>query len=156
RFWQALYDAGHVYQGHYEGPYCVSCEEFKLESELDEGENGEKLCPIHGRPVEIIKETNYFFRLSEFADRLLALYDEHPEFAQPESTRNELVSFIRQGLQDLSITRSTFDWGIPVPWDEEQVLYVWVDALLNYVTAAGYGDDEEAFEAIWPANLHLV
>ncbi|MQA77168.1 MAG: methionine--tRNA ligase [Streptosporangiales bacterium] len=153
-FWQALYDADQVYEGRYEGPYCVSCEEFKLESELDEDENGVKLCPIHGRPVEIISETNYFFRLSAYADRLLALYEEHPEFVRPESTRNELVSFVRQGLQDLSITRSTFDWGIPVPWDEDHVLYVWIEALLNYATAAGYGD--EGFESIWPADLHLV
>ncbi|MQA02987.1 MAG: methionine--tRNA ligase [Streptosporangiales bacterium] len=155
-FWQTLYDVGHVYQGRYEGPYCVSCEEFKLESELEDGEDGAKLCPIHGRPVEMLAETNYFFRLSEFADRLLALYEERPEFVQPESTRNELISFIRQGLQDLSITRSTFDWGIPVPWDEEHVLYVWIEALLNYVTAAGYSADEDAFARIWPANLHLV
>jgi methionyl-tRNA synthetase len=155
-FWQSLYDAGHVYEGRYEGPYCVSCEEFKLESELVDGPNGEKLCSIHGRPVEILSETNYFFRMSAFADRLLELYETHPEFVQPESTRNELVSFVRQGLQDLSITRSTFDWGIPVPWDKEHVLYVWIDALLNYVTAAGYSTDEEAFAQIWPADLHLV
>ncbi|MBO0827413.1 MAG: methionine--tRNA ligase, partial [Streptosporangiales bacterium] len=156
RFWQALYDAGHVYEGRYEGPYCVSCEEFKIESELEDGQDGEKLCPIHGRPVEILSETNYFFRMSAFADRLLALYEEHPEFVQPESMRNELISFVRQGLQDLSITRSTFDWGIPVPWDPDHVLYVWIDALLNYVTAAGYSTNPEAFAQIWPADLHLV
>jgi methionyl-tRNA synthetase len=155
-FWQHLDDAGEVYQGNYEGPYCVSCEEFKLPSELLDGENGEKLCPIHGRPVEIIQETNYFFRLSQYTDKLLAYYEEHPEFIEPESARNEIVSFVRQGLQDLSITRSTFNWGIPVPWDDEHVLYVWIDALLNYVTAAGYRADPLTFERTWPADVHFV
>ncbi|MGH8941093.1 MAG: methionine--tRNA ligase, partial [Actinomycetes bacterium] len=112
-FWQTLYDAGEVFEGAYEGPYCVSCEEFKLPAELIESDDGQLLCPIHGRPVEVISEKNYFFRLSAYTDRLLALYDQHPTFVQPESARNEVISFVRQGLQDLSITRSTFDWGIP-------------------------------------------
>jgi len=154
-FWQTLHDNGHVYEGTYEGPYCVACEEFKLAAELLDGGDGVRLCPIHERPVEQLSESNYFFRLSDFAERLLALYDERPSFVQPPSARNEVVAFVRAGLQDLSVTRSTFDWGIEVPWDERHVLYVWIDALLNYVTAAGYGSDPERFARIWPAT-HLV
>ncbi|UYM06597.1 methionine--tRNA ligase [Solicola gregarius] len=155
-FWQRLYDAGEVYQGEYEGPYCVACEEFKLDSELIEGEDGVKLCPIHERPVDIVSESNYFFPLSKYADRLLELYDANPTFVQPESARNEVISFVKQNLTDLSISRSTFDWGIRVPWDDKQVLYVWIDALLNYVTAIGYGDDDGQFERTWPADVQLV
>ncbi|MDX6284896.1 MAG: methionyl-tRNA synthetase [Frankiales bacterium] len=152
-FWQRVYDAGEVYKGSYTGPYCVSCEEFKLPAELLQP--GDR-CPIHDRPVRQLSEDNYFFKLSEYADRLLAHYREHPEFVQPESACNEVVRFVEGGLQDLSITRSTFDWGIPVPWDTSHVLYVWIDALLNYVTAVGYGVDEEKFLSIWPADVHLV
>jgi methionyl-tRNA synthetase len=152
-FWQRIYDTGEVYKGSYTGPYCVSCEEFKLPGELIQPGD---LCPIHNRPVEFLSEDNYFFKLSEYADRLLAHYRDHPEFVQPESARNEVVRFVEGGLQDLSITRSTFDWGIPVPWDTSHVLYVWIDALLNYVTAVGYGVDEDKFSAIWPADVHLV
>jgi methionyl-tRNA synthetase len=155
-FWQTLYDRGQVYEGRYEGPYCVSCEEFKLPGELLDGPDGTQLCPIHGRPVERLSETNWFFRLADWAQPLLDLYAEHPTFVQPDSARNEVVSFVRQGLQDLSITRSSFDWGVRVPWDESQVLYVWIDALLNYVTAVGYGTDPERFAATWPADVHLV
>jgi len=147
-FWQTLYDNGEVYEGAYEGPYCVACEEFKLPGELLDGEGeyaGQKLCPIHGRPVEMLSEKNYFFRLSAYTDKLLAFYEANPTFVQPESARNEVLSFVRSGLQDLSITRSTFNWGIPVPWDDAHVLYVWIDALLNYATAAGYGTDPERF-----------
>ena len=156
KFWQRLYDAGEVYHGEYEGPYCVACEEFKLDSELLEGDNGAKLCPIHERPVDIVSESNYFFRLSAYADRLLELYEANPTFVQPESARNEVVSFVKQNLTDLSISRSTFDWGIRVPWDDKQVLYVWIDALLNYVTAIGYGDDDATFGTTWPADVQLV
>ncbi|MGH3358630.1 MAG: class I tRNA ligase family protein, partial [Nocardioidaceae bacterium] len=156
RFWQRLYDAGEVYQGEYEGPYCVACEEFKLDGELIEGDGGVKLCPIHERPVDIVSESNYFFPLSKYADRLLALYEENPTFVQPESARNEVISFVRSSLTDLSISRSTFDWGIKVPWDEKHVMYVWIEALLNYVTAIGYGTDQERFDSIWPANIHIV
>ncbi|MGN6244740.1 MAG: methionine--tRNA ligase [Motilibacteraceae bacterium] len=162
-FWQALYDKGEVYQGSYEGPYCVGCEEFKLPGELVDGEGelaGQKLCPIHGRPVEMLSETNYFFGMSEYTQRLLDFYEQNPDFVQPASARNEVVSFVRQGLQDLSISRSTFDWGIPIPWDREHVLYVWIDALLNYATAVGYGADDpegkEKFARTWPADVHLV
>ena len=155
-FWQRVYDAGDVYEGTYEGPYCVACEEFKVPGELLEGDDGQLLCPIHERPVELLEERNYFFRLSAYADRLLELYETNPSFVQPDSARNQVVAFVRQGLEDLSITRSSFDWGISVPWDREQVLYVWIDALLNYATAAGFGADEEKFARIWPASVHLV
>ena len=118
------------------------------------------MCPLHTAPVEMIAEENYFFKMSAYAERLLALYEEHPEFVQPASARNEVIGFVKQGLQDLSISRSTFDWGIPLPWDPEHVLYVWFDALLNYMTAVGYGSDEEGaaeqFAATWPASVHLV
>ena len=160
-FWSTLNANGDVYQGSYEGPYCVACEEFKLESELVEGTGdlvGQLLCPIHGRPVEQLSEQNYFFKLSAYADQLLALYEEHPEFVQPASARNEVISFVSRGLQDLSISRSTFDWGIPLPWDDKHVLYVWIDALLNYLSAAGYGDESaaEKFARTWPPDVHLV
>jgi methionyl-tRNA synthetase len=157
-FWSTLNEKGDVYQGSYEGPYCVPCEEFKLESELVEGEDGEKLCAIHGRPVEWLSEQNYFFRLSAYGEQLLALYEAQPDFVRPASARNEVISFVRSGLQDLSISRSTFNWGIPIPWDDKHVLYVWIDALLNYLSAAGYGDDAaaEKFARTWPPDVHLV
>ncbi len=162
-FIQRLYDKGEVYQGSYTGPYCVGCEEYKLPGDLVDGTGdlaGQKLCPIHGRPVEMLAEQNYFFRMSAYADRLLAHYEAHPEFVQPASARNEIVAFVRQGLQDLSISRSTFDWGIPLPWDPAHVLYVWFDALLNYATAVGLESDDpaaaEQFARVWPADVHLV
>ncbi|MCK9794781.1 methionine--tRNA ligase [Isoptericola sp. 4D.3] len=162
-FLQDLYDKGEIYSGSYEGPYCVGCEEYKLPGDLIDGTGeyeGQKLCPIHRKPVEMLAEENYFFRMSAYADRLLALYEEHPEFVQPASARNEVIGFVKQGLQDLSISRSTFDWGIPIPWDDKHVLYVWFDALLNYATAIGYGADDEAarekFSRTWPADVHLV
>ena len=154
-FWRRLHEAGDVYEGRYEGPYCVGCEEFKLLAELVTVD-GVGCCPIHGTPVETVSEANYFFAMSRYADRLLELYETRPDFVQPESARNEVVAFVRQGLEDLSISRSSFDWGIKVPWDESQVLYVWIDALLNYVTAAGYGTDPERFARLWPADVHLV
>ena len=163
RFLAGLKDAGHIYQGDFEGPYCVGCEEFKLPGDLIEGEGefaGQQCCPIHGRPVETVSETNWFFRLSAFEQPLLAHYEAHPDAVEPASAYNEVVSFIRQGLRDLSISRSTFDWGIPVPWDTDQVVYVWFDALLNYATAVGLGDTEgdgaEKFARTWPADVHLV
>ncbi len=163
-FLQGLYDAGEIYQGLYEGLYCVNCEEFKLPADLVDGAGdfvGQKVCAIHGRPVEQLSETNYFFRLSKYADALLEHYATNPDAVQPESARNEVLSFIRQGLQDLSITRSSFDWGIGVPWDDKQVVYVWFDALLNYMTAVGLDDapgseGAEKFAHTWPADVHLV
>ncbi|MEI5585256.1 MULTISPECIES: methionine--tRNA ligase [unclassified Agromyces] len=158
RFLQKLYDDGHIYTGEYEGYYCVGCEEYKTEAQLEPGTGeyeGQLVCIIHSKPVELLHEKNYFFRMSAFADRLLALYEERPEFVQPESARNEVVSFVRQGLADLSISRSTFDWGVKVPWDDSHVVYVWFDALLNYVTAVGYGQDDAEFARRWPAQ-HVI
>ncbi len=152
RFVQRLYDRGEVYLGTYEGPYCASCEEFKQEGELVDG----RLCPIHMTDVEWLKEDNYFFPLSKYQHRLLALYDERPEFVQPDFRRNEVVAFVRAGLRDLSISRSGSDWGIPVPWDPSQVIYVWVDALLNYITAPGFGVDGSLFERVWPCDVHVI
>ena len=159
RFLQHLYDEGHIYAGEYEGYYCVGCEEYKQLGELVSPEGGEfigrLLCPIHGRPVEVLQEQNYFFRMSAFQDRLLELYESRPDFVQPASVRNEIVQFVRQGLADLSISRSSFDWGVRVPWDESHVVYVWFDALLNYISAIGWGADDAAFERRWPA-VHIV
>lgn len=157
-FFQRLYDAGYIYAGEYEALYCVGCEEFKPESEIVDGTGpfeGLKVCAIHSKPLELLQEKNYFFKLSEFQDRLLDLYKTEPDFVRPHSARNEVVSFVSQGLKDLSISRSTFDWGIPLPWDESHVIYVWVDALLNYATGVGYGSDEETFARRWPA-YHVV
>jgi methionyl-tRNA synthetase len=154
-FWQKLYDDGWLYQGHYEGWYCVPCETFYTEDQLVEGE-----CPSCGRNVEFIREDNWFFKLSEFQDRLLAYYEEHPDFVQPETRRNEVVSFVQSGLKDLSISRTTFSWGVPLPFAPGHVTYVWIDALLNYVTAIGYGADDPAeasmFDRYWPARYHFV
>ncbi|MEW2547053.1 methionine--tRNA ligase [Streptomyces sp. NPDC047002] len=155
-FVQDLYDKGEIYKGGYEGPYCVSCEEYKLPGDLIEAEDGTPLCAIHKKPVDILEEENYFFKLSEYGPKLLAHYEANPGFIQPESARNEVVNFVKQGLQDLSISRSTFDWGVPVPWDPKHVIYVWVDALLNYATAVGYGSDQAKFDATFPADVHLV
>jgi methionyl-tRNA synthetase len=162
-FLQDLYDKGEIYEGSYEGPYCVGCEEYKLPGELVDGTGdyaGQKVCAIHGTPVEMLSEQNYFFKMSAYADRLIALYEEHPEFVQPASARNEVASFVKQGLQDLSISRSTFDWGVPIPWDSSHVLYVWFDALLNYATAVGLDSSDpelkEQFARTWPADVHLV
>jgi methionyl-tRNA synthetase len=160
KFLQSLKDSGHIYAGKYEGPYCVGCEEFKLPGDLlDVG--GEKLCPIHSKPIELVNENNWFFKLSAFVEPLLQHYRDNPGACQPESARNEVISFLEGGVTDLSISRSTFDWGIPVPWDTDQVVYVWFDALLNYATAVGLTDapDSEGgkkFAQTWPADVHLV
>lgn len=152
-FLQRLYDAGQIYAGEYEGFYCVGCEEYKQPDELADGTgefDGQRVCAVHSRPVEILKEKNYFFRMSDYAERLLELYETRPEFVQPESVRNEIVQFVRQGLADLSISRSSFDWGVKVPWDESHVVYVWFDALLNYITAVGYGADDAGVDGTGP------
>jgi len=160
KFLQSLKDAGHIYAGKYEGPYCVGCEEFKLPGDLIDAD-GEKLCPIHSKPIELVNENNWFFRLSAFVEPLLEHYRTDPDACQPESARNEVVSFLEGGVSDLSISRSTFDWGIPVPWDTDQVVYVWFDALLNYATAVGLTDASDTeggkkFAQTWPADVHLV
>ena len=155
-FLQKLYDDGFIYSGEYEGYYCVGCEEYKQLDDLMETETGDYagqlVCKIHSRPIEVLKEKNYFFRMSDFQQRLLDLYEERPDFIQPESVRNEILQFVKQGLSDLSISRSSFDWGIKIPWDDSHVLYVWFDALLNYITAIGYGVDDEEFQRRWPAT----
>ena len=158
KFLQKLYDDGHVYAGEFEALYCVGCEEFKPKSEIVDGEGpyvGEKVCSIHSKPLELLQEKNYFFKMSAFQERLLALYEERPDFVQPASARNEVIAFVQQGLEDLSISRTSFDWGIPIPWDSDHVTYVWFDALLNYVTATGYGADDEQFARRWPGT-HIV
>ena len=158
KFLTLLHDKGFIYQGEYEGFYCVGCEEYKAPSDLEEGSAefaGEKLCPIHGRPVEVLKEENYFFQMSQFQDRLLALYQERPDFIQPASVRNEIIAFVNRGLEDLSISRSNIDWGIELPFDSKHVTYVWFEALLNYITATGWGSDDKSFAAKWPA-IQLV
>lgn len=160
KFLQSLKDSGHIYAGKYEGPYCVGCEEFKLVGELIEI-NGEKCCPTHGKPVELVNENNWFFKLSAFTEKLLEHYRLNPDACQPESARNEVVSFLEGGVSDLSISRSTFDWGVQVPWDPDQVVYVWFDALLNYATAVGLTDSPDSeggkkFVRTWPADVHLV
>jgi methionyl-tRNA synthetase len=151
---QKLYDQGDIYKGKYEGWYCTPCETFWTDRQVAEQE--EKLCPDCGRKIEWVEEESYFFRLSKYADRLLQHIKDNPAFIQPETRRNEMVSFIESGLEDLSVSRTTFDWGIPVPFDPDHVIYVWIDALSNYITAIGYETEEENFQKYWPADLHLV
>src|ERR1700734_4108667 len=153
-FFRQIRDNGHIYKGTYTGQYCVFDELY-----VDVVGAGAP-CPECGRPTETVKEENYFFRLSAFQDKLLQLYTEHPDFIRPETRRNEVMSFVRGGLRDLSVSRSTFSWGIPVPDDPKHVMYVWLDALANYITAIGYGSShegaQEAFKRYWPADLHMV
>ncbi len=150
-FVQALYERDEIYLGTYEGLYCVRCEAFKTPEELVDGK-----CAIHLIEPEQIKEENYFFRLSKYQDRLIELYETNPRFVMPETRRNEVIGKVKQGLEDLSVSRVSFDWGIPIPWDDRHVIYVWIDALQNYTTAVGYGADEETFRTIWPADVHLI
>lgn len=158
-FWQKIYDKGYCYKGSYEGWYCVHEETYYTESDLLTNDDGVFVCPDCKRPVQKASgEENWFFKLSEFQEPLLKYYEEHPEFIRPESRRNEVISFVKSGLKDLSISRSTFDWGIPLPFDEGHVAYVWADALLAYLTGIGYGDEsrEGEFEARWPMQYHFV
>ncbi len=145
-------DNGYLFKDVYRGLYCVSCEQYYGEDELVDG----NLCPIHRMPVEHLEEENYFFRLSAFEQPLIDWYEANPTAVVPDSKRNEALSFIRGGLRDISITRTSIGWGVRVPWDEQHVFYVWYDALINYLTAIGYGDDEERFDAWWPAVHHLI
>ena len=153
RIFEELYRRGEIYKAEYEGWYCTPCEAFWTESQLKDGK-----CPDCGRPVQKEREESYFFRLSKYADRILKLYEENPEFLQPKSRMNEMVNnFLKAGLQDLCISRTSLKWGIPVTFDEKHVVYVWVDALANYVSALGYlGEDPSLFEKFWPADLHMV
>ena len=151
-FMQRLYDQGDLYTATYSGPYCVRCEAYYATEELVDGD----CCPIHRRPVEWLEQENWFFKLSKYAPDLLRLYDEQPGFVQPSVRLNEVRSFVEGGLDDISASRSAFEWGVPVPWEPGHVFYVWFDALLNYITAAGYGADDEAFERRWPADVHLI
>ncbi|QYR20029.1 methionine--tRNA ligase [Paenibacillus sp. sptzw28] len=148
-----LLQQGDIYKGTYEGWYCTPCESFFLERQLVNGN-----CPDCGRPVELVKEESYFFRMSKYADRLLQYYEENPEFIQPESRKNEMINnFIKPGLEDLAVSRTTFDWGIKVKGDPKHVVYVWIDALSNYITALGYGTDVTSkYDQFWPADVHLV
>lgn len=146
-----IYDKGDIYKSEYEGWYCTPCETFWTDRQLDEGK-----CPDCGREVELLKEESYFFRMSKYADQLLQYIEQNPDFIQPQARRNEMINFIKQGLEDLCVSRTTFNWGIPVPIDESHVIYVWFDALTNYISAIGYLDDPEKFNRYWPADLHLV
>lgn len=148
-----LVQQGDIYKGTYEGWYCTPCESFFTEHQLDNGN-----CPDCGRPVEIVKEESYFFRMSKYADQLLAFYEANPEFIQPESRKNEMINnFIKPGLEDLAVSRTSFDWGVKVKDDPEHVVYVWIDALSNYISALGYGSDhDELYRKFWPADVHLV
>ena len=153
KIFQKLYEKGDIYKGEYEGHYCTPCESFWTESQLIDGK-----CPDCGREVKLAKEEAYFFRLSKYQDRLLKLYEENPDFLQPESRRNEMLNnFLKPGLEDLCVSRSSFDWGIKVPFDEKHVIYVWIDALSNYITALGYLTDMDGeFKKYWPADIQLV
>lgn len=153
KIFQTFLDNGDIYKGEYEGWYCTPCESFYTEAQLVDGK-----CPDCGRPVHKVKEESYFFNMKKYADRLLDYYENHLEFIEPESRKNEMINnFIKPGLEDLSVSRTSFDWGIPVPGDPKHVIYVWVDALSNYITSLGYGsDDESLFNKYWPADVHVV
>ena len=151
RLFMEIYDSGDIYKGTYDGWYCESCEAFLRDSDLVDGK-----CPTHMREPSWIKEENYFFALSKYEGRLRQHIEAHPEFIRPESRRNEILSLIDRGLEDISVSRSSFDWGIPVPVDSTHVVYVWVDALINYISGLGYGDDGALLDPYWPADLHLI
>ncbi|MDK2836305.1 MAG: methionyl-tRNA synthetase, partial [Thermosediminibacterales bacterium] len=153
KIFKKLYDQGDIYKGIYEGWYCTPCESFWTERQLDNGN-----CPDCGRPVELIKEEAYFFRLSKYQDRMIKYIEENPDFIQPASRRNEMINnFLKPGLEDLCVSRTSFKWGIPVDFDPDHVIYVWIDALSNYITALGFlSDDDEKYSKYWPADVHLV
>ena len=150
---QKVFDNGDIYKSSYEGLYCVPCETFWPESKL----GPEKTCPDCGRPLEVVQEESYFFRMNKYADQWFKFIEENPDFIQPESRRNEMIQFVKQGLEDLAVSRTSFNWGIPVPFDEKHVMYVWFDALINYISALNPLDENsDLFETYWPADLHLV
>ena len=147
-----LHRQGDIYKASYEGWYCTPCEAFWVESRLAGGN-----CPDCGRPVELLREESYFFKISKYADQLLRHIEDNPQFIQPVTRRNEMVSFIKSGLEDLCVSRTTFDWGIKVPFDPRHVIYVWIDALTNYISALGYGgEDDRLYQKFWPADVHLM
>ena len=152
KFLNALYDSGDVYKAPYQGYYCRPCERFVPDKELTD----EKICPIHKLPLEQLEEENYFFKLSKYQERLLTHIHENPEFIHPESRRNELLSVLESGLEDISISRSSVSWGISLPFDAEHIVYVWIEALMNYITALGYEIDSECYRTFWPANVHIM
>ena len=152
KIFQTIYEKGDIYKSEYEGHYCTPCETFFTERQLVDGN-----CPDCGRPTELIKEESYFFKMSKYQDQLLQYIEDHPDFIQPVARRNEMINFIKQGLEDLCISRTTFDWGIPVPINDKHVIYVWFDALTNYISALGYmSENDELFQKFWPADIHLV
>ena len=153
RIFEKLYNQGDIYKGEYKGLYCTPCESFWTETQLVDGK-----CPDCGREVNEVSEEAYFFKLSKYQDRLVKFYEEHPTFIEPESRKNEMLNnFIKPGLEDLCVSRTTFDWGIPVTFDPKHVVYVWIDALANYISALGYlSEDDSLFKKYWPANLHIV
>lgn len=151
QLFQKVYEQGDIYISEYEGWYCTPCETFFTERQLEEGK-----CPDCGRTVEKLKEESYFFNMGKYAPRLLEHIDKHPDFIQPESRRNEVINFVKSGLDDLCVSRTTFNWGVGVPFNDRHVVYVWFDALINYLSAIGFLDDKEKFEKYWPANVHLM
>lgn len=152
KIFKKLYDKGDIYKSEYKGMYCTQCEAFWTETQLQDGN-----CPDCGRPCHPESEEAYFFKMSNYADRLLKLYEDNPQFIQPESRKNEMISFINQGLEDLCVSRTSVKWGVPVDFDEKHTVYVWFDALLNYITALGYtSDDDSLFKKFWPADVHFV
>ncbi len=154
KIFKKLYDQGDIYKGHYEGKYCVPCESFFTSSQLVDGK-----CPDCGREVVDAKEEAYFLKLSKYQDRLIEYYDQNPDFIKPESRKNEMINnFLKPGLSDLCVSRTSFKWGIPVPFDDKHVIYVWIDALSNYITGIGYDPDgsSEQFNKLWPADLHVI
>lgn len=151
-FFQKMYDKGDIYLGKYEGWYCVNCETFWTDKDLDK----DKLCPTCQRPLEHVEEENYFFKLSKYTEPLLRHFKEHPDFVRPDFRRNEMLRILEDGLEDVSVSRTSFNWGVPVPFDSKHVVYVWFDALVNYVSAIGYGWNEKMFNKYWPADVHFI
>ncbi|QTA38229.1 methionine--tRNA ligase [Thermosipho ferrireducens] len=155
-FVKKMKENGDIYKGAYKGWYCIPCETYWNEDEIEKSEEGKHLCPSCGRPLNFVEEENYFFKLSKYTEPLLKHFKENPDFVEPEFRKNEMLKILEGGLKDLSITRTTFKWGVQMPDDPEHVIYVWVDALINYISAIGYGENEEKFKKWWPADVHLI
>lgn len=151
KFIQRLYDQKDIYEGKYEGLYCIGCEKFMTEKELVDG-----MCPDHSKPPEKVSEKNYFFKLSKYLPKVKELIEKNKIKVQPEERKNEVLGLFKQGLDDFSVSREKVEWGIPLPFDEKQKTYVWVEALQNYISAIGYGDNEQEFKKWWPANVHIM